>query len=72
MLSLLVDFHSQHGCGRHVTDVTSERFWCPLLRMIPQHVCFHKRSLRKLSFTEVAGVLESLYMGLHVSPQMEL
>ena len=72
VLPLLVNFHSGHGCGRHAADVASVRFLWPLLRMIPQHVCFHKRSLRKLPFAKVAGVLESLNMCLHVSPQMKL
>ena len=72
MLPLFVNFHSGNGCRRHVADVASVRFWSPLLRMTPQHVCFHKRSLRELSFAKGAWVLEPHHMGLRVAPQMEL
>ena len=72
MPPLFVDFHRRHGCGGLFANVTRVRFWRPLLRMGSQHVCFHKSSLGKLSFTKGTRVLESLHVSFRMSSQMKL
>ena len=72
MPPLFVDFHRRHGCEELFANVTRVRFWRPLLRMGSQHVCFHKNSLGKLSFTKGTRVLESLHVSFSMSSQMKL
>ena len=72
MPPLFVDFHRRHGCEGLFANVTRVRFWRPLLRMGSQHVCFHKNSLGKLSFTKGTRVLESLHVSFRMSSQMKL